>query len=244
MRRSCVELATLRTSIARMTESDSSARHDFDIFKALALVLTFTAWNATSDVIYDQLQLDSYDRTAPLRLALILLGTLVTCGGVAWLGCVVWAKHSFASLGWRAPRPLRLVSLGLLLAAVLFAGVFGIVALLGGVREVRGFAAAIATMPASDRVFFALMGAKVAFAEETLFRGLLLSSLRRWMGALAAVVLSSVVFGLYHRAFVPVPLLLMKMVLGTLLGVFTLTSRSLVPSWIGHSLLWAIAGDN
>jgi membrane protease YdiL (CAAX protease family) len=227
-----------------MTESDSPARHDFDIFKALALVLAFVAWNATSDVIYDHLQLDSSNRTDPLRVALIFLGTLVTCGGIVWLGCVVWAKRSFASLGWRAPRPIRLVSLGLLLATLLFAGVSGIVALLGGMQEVRGFAAAIATMPASDRVFFALMGAKVAFAEETLFRGLLLSSLRRRMGASAAIVLTSVVFGLYHRALVPVPLLLMKMVLGTLLGVFTLTSRSLVPSWIGHSLLWAVAGDN
>ena len=51
-------------------------------------------------------------------------------------------------------------------AAVVLAGVFGIVALLGGMQEVRGFAAAFATMPASDRVFFALMGAKVAFARR------------------------------------------------------------------------------
>jgi membrane protease YdiL (CAAX protease family) len=161
-----------------------------------------------------------------------------------WLGCVVWAKRSFASLGWRAPTPIRLMLLGLLLTAVLLAGVVCMVALLGGKPQVLGFAASVVNMPAGERVFFAIMGAKVAFAEETVFGGLLLSSLTRRMGALAAIVVTSVVFGLYHRALVPVPLLLMKMALGLLLSVFTVASRSLVPAWIGHWLLWTIAGDN
>jgi membrane protease YdiL (CAAX protease family) len=227
-----------------MAESCPPARHDSAILKALVLVLSFAAWNATSDVLYDLLQLDSFTRTDPRRIALILVGTLVTCGGVVWLGCVVWAKRSLTSLGWRAPRPVRLVLLGLLLTALLFAGVFGIVALLGGVQAVNGFAAAVVSMPAGERLFFTIMGAKVAFVEETLFRGLLLSSLARRMGALAAVVLTSVVFGLYHRTLFPVPLLLMKMALGTLLAVFTMRSGSLVPAWLGHWSLWAIAGDN
>jgi membrane protease YdiL (CAAX protease family) len=84
----------------------------------------------------------------------------------------------------------------------------------------------------------------VAFVEETLFRGLLLPAIAQRAGVFAAIVLSSVVFGLYHRSLFPVPLLLMKMALGGYFAVFTVASRSLVPAWIGHSLLWAIAGDN
>jgi membrane protease YdiL (CAAX protease family) len=223
---------------------ETSPPRDFDIAKALVLVAAFAAWNAASDHLYEVLDLDSSSRTDPLRIAMILVGTVVTVGGIVGLGCGVWAKRSLAALGWRAKEPVRLGLLGLLLTAVLFASVFIFVGLLGGLDPIRALAKAIATMPLGERVFFTLMGAKVAFVEETLFRGLLLPSLAQKLGTVAALVLSSVIFGLYHRSLFPVPLLLMKMVLGTLLGVFALASRSLVPSWIGHSLLWAIAGDN
>jgi membrane protease YdiL (CAAX protease family) len=227
-----------------MTESCSPPARAGDVWKALALVVAFAAWNALSDIVYERLGLDASSRADPLRIALISAGILVTCGGVVGLGCVVWARRSLASLGWRAPHPVRLVGLGLALTALLFAGVLGIVALLGGRPAVEQFVAAVVNMPASERLFFTIMGAKVAFAEETVFRGLLLSSLVERLGSVAAVVLTSVVFGLYHRAVFPVPLLLMKMALGLLLGAFTLASRSLVPSWMAHSLLWAVAGDN
>lgn len=239
-----VESSSARTWFLHMTESSSPPARARDVWKALALVVAFAAWNALSDVVYERLGLDASSRADPLRIALIAAGILVTCGGVVGLGCVVWAGRPLASLGWRAPHPVRLVALGLALTALLFAGVLGIVALLGGRPAVEQFAAAVVGMPASERLFFTIMGAKVAFAEETVFRGLLLSSLTTRLGPVAAVVLTSVVFGLYHRAVFPVPLLLMKMALGLLLGAFTLASRSLVPSWMAHSLLWAVAGDN
>ena len=217
---------------------------DSDIVRALVLVVAFMGWNALSDVIYDGLQLDASSRTHPLRLALILLGTLVTCGGIVGLGCMLWARRSLAALGWRAPHPVRLVLLGLLTTGLVLAGVFGLVAALGGSDGVRAFAGALAAMPAGERFFFTLMGAKVAFAEETLFRGLLQPALVPRLGAAGAILATSVIFGFYHRSLVPVPFLLMKMVLGTLLGTAALVSRSLVPSWLAHWLLWAIAGDN
>jgi membrane protease YdiL (CAAX protease family) len=227
-----------------MTDTAPPGARDADIWKALALVVAFAAWNAISDVIYEHLGLDAVSRASPLRITLIVVGILVTCGIIVGLGCVVWARRSLASLGWRAPSPVRLVLLGLGLTALLFAGVFGIVAALGGKPGVEAFTSAIVNMPASDRLFFAIMGAKVAFAEETVFRGLLQTSFAERLGPVAAVVLTSVIFGLYHRAVFPIPLLLMKMALGLLLGVSALASRSLVPSWMAHSLLWGIAGDN
>jgi membrane protease YdiL (CAAX protease family) len=227
-----------------MTETAPPKAREADIWKALALVVAFASWNAISDVIYEHLGLDAASRASPLRIALIVVGILVTCGTIVGLGCVMWARRSLVSLGWRAPHPVRLVLLGLSLTALLFAGVFGVVAVLGGMAGVEAFASAIVDMPASDRLFFAIMGAKVAFAEETVFRGLLQTSLYERLGPVAAIFLTSVIFGLYHRAVFPLPLLLMKVVLGSLLGVFALASRSLVPSWMAHSLLWAIAGDN
>lgn len=212
--------------------------------KALALVLAYATWNGLSDVLYQHLQLDSASRSDSRRIGMILLGTLIIGGGVLWLGCVVWARQSLHSLGWRAPHPVHLVGLGLLLTALSLLAVFTFVAVRGGMDQVRGLADAIRQMPASDRVFFTIMGAKVAFAEETLFRGLLLPALARKTGTIAAVVLSSVVFGLYHRLVFPLPILFMKVLLGSFLAVFTVASRSLLPAWIAHSLLWAIAGDN
>lgn len=226
------------------TGAGAPTHGDSTLLKALLLVLVFAGWNALSDGLYQQLQLDSSSRTAPLRVVMILLGTLVTVGGVVGLGCVLWAKQSLRSLGWRVTRPLRAVGLGLLLTVLLFAAIFSFVALRGGMQGVRWLASAIAELPAGERAFFAIMGAKVAFAEETLFRGLLLPALARKSGAIVAVVLSSAVFALYHRSLFPLPLLLMKAILGAFFAVSTLASRSLVPAWLGHSLLWAIAADN
>lgn len=226
-----------------MTNADAPARRDFTLLKALVLVLAYAGWNALSDVLYGQLALDSSSRTHPLRLGMILLGTLITCGGVVWLGCVIWAQQSLRSLGWQAPHPARAIGAGLLLTVLMFAAVFAFVALLGGTEQVRTFAVAIWQMPAGERTFFTIMGAKVAFAEETLFRGLLLPALARKTGTVLAILLSSAVFAIYHGNL-PLPFLLMKTVQGTLFAVFTVTSRSLLPAWIGHSLLWAIAGDN
>jgi membrane protease YdiL (CAAX protease family) len=247
--RPMIEIEAVTTARRRafppgMTESSAAPPRDFGILKALLLVLIFAAWNALSDVLYDDLGLDGTSRADPRRIAMIVIGTFVTCGGVVWLGCVVWAGRSLGALGWRAPRPARIVSLGLALTALLFAGVFGFVALLGGAQQVHVFAEAVMNMPASERIFFTILGAKVAFAEETLFRGLLLSALARKMAPLAAIVLSSVAFGLYHRSVFPVPFLMMKVAVGMLLAAFALASRSLVPGWIGHWLLWSIAGDN
>jgi membrane protease YdiL (CAAX protease family) len=87
------------------------------------------------------------------------------------------------------------------------------------------------------------MGAKVAFVEETLFRGDLLASLRRRMGTNAAIVVSSAVFAIFHRTLEPVPLV-MKFLMGALFAIATTRTRSLVPAALAHALLWAIVADN
>jgi membrane protease YdiL (CAAX protease family) len=116
-------------------------------------------------------------------------------------------------------------------------------AALGGLASVRGLASAIATIPLSERVIYLIAGAKVAFVEETVFRGDLLGRLSERTSVCVSVALSSLVFALYHRTFAAVPLG-MKVVLGVIFALFTLRTRSLVPSALGHWWLWVIVGDN
>ncbi|MBA2480032.1 MAG: CPBP family intramembrane metalloprotease [Planctomycetes bacterium] len=71
-----------------------------------------------------------------------------------------------------------------------------------------------------------------AICEETLCRGTLLSGLERGVGRRAAVVVSAFLFGILHLSparFVP------QFVLGLVLAIVTLRTRSIVPAMIIHA---------
>lgn len=72
----------------------------------------------------------------------------------------------------------------------------------------------------SDPVFRVLLFASVCIGapvfEELLFRGLLLSSLRRWFGPVVAVVGSAIAFTLVHPSFTYLPIFWLGLVLGAL----------------------------
>ncbi len=72
-----------------------------------------------------------------------------------------------------------------------------------------------------------------ALSEELLFRGFILTGLRRRFSARMAVVISSIMFGLYHfNVFQFVPAL----VLGGVLGLLTVKSGSILPAMLYHLL--------
>lgn len=72
-----------------------------------------------------------------------------------------------------------------------------------------------------------------ALSEELLFRGFLLTGLRRRFTPLMAVFLSSLLFGLFHlNVFQFLPAL----VLGTVLGLLTVKSGSILPAMLYHLL--------
>jgi membrane protease YdiL (CAAX protease family) len=77
-----------------------------------------------------------------------------------------------------------------------------------------------------------------ALAEEILFRGVLARGLATTRRPLFAIGVSSAVFGMYH--VLPAQVVATFM-LGCLLGLFTLRSRSIVPSVVVHFLNNAIA---
>jgi membrane protease YdiL (CAAX protease family) len=185
------------------------------------------------------------------RCALIALRTVVDCGGVVMLGCVVWGKRSLRDLGWRFSAPLRLIGAGFVALLVVLGALAAGVALRAGRAGLAEVAHEVAAQSLGEHAYFGLLGVKIAFWEETLFRGDLLSVLRARAGTAAAVVLSGVIFGFYHLGWNDVraglggilsPGILLKMVMGGVFAVVTVRSRSLVPSAIAHASLWGVMG--
>jgi membrane protease YdiL (CAAX protease family) len=214
-----------------------------DIARSLLLVAVLTAWNQASDYLWDRFGLEGTSFFSRGRLLLMTTGMVVSFGIVVWLGCVVWGRRSLRDLGWRFSPLVPLVLVGLLQTAVVIGMVFAAYALLVGANGVRGLAHAIASMPASDRVFYAQAGIKIAFIEETLFRGDLRLAIERRFGAVSAIVVSSVVFALFHRTLAPAPLV-MKFLTGVVLALAATRMRSLLPSAMAHALMWSIVANN
>jgi sodium transport system permease protein len=77
-----------------------------------------------------------------------------------------------------------------------------------------------------------------ALCEETAFRGVLMGSVRRTMGNVSAVILSSLVFGLFHMTAVR---FLPTAFLGLMLGLSVLLTGSLLPAMVWHALNNAVA---
>jgi membrane protease YdiL (CAAX protease family) len=213
--------------------------------RVLFLVVAMTVWADVNDRLGARYHLGT--------ATLIALRTVVDCGGVVWLGCIVWGKRSLRELGWRFPGPLRLIGIGLAQTAVIVGAIFAIVGLVGGLPAVRELAGDVGASSPGQHAFYGLLGVKIAFWEETLFRGDLLRALEERMGAVAALLASSAVFALYHlhlddlaggyRTVFTVGLA-MKFLMGAVFATSAIGLRSLLPGAVAHALLWAIMCDN
>lgn len=213
------------------------------LIRVLGLVVGLSAWSYAFDALMSQYGVYPLGFTSPLKLAFYFADFALTLGGFVVLGCVILGKTSLKELGWTLKNPVRGVGLGLLQTGVVVGLVFLVYFGMAGMGGVSGLASNIAAIPLSERLFLIVAGTKVAIVEETLFRGDLLGRLVDRWGPALGVVVSSVIFALYHRTFATVPLS-MKLVFGLIFAVTTLKSRSLVPSTIGHTLLWVIVGNN
>jgi membrane protease YdiL (CAAX protease family) len=200
-----------------------------NVARAMFLVVLLAAWKLCLDALSAALG-------PSWRQPLILLG-------IVGLGCVVWGRSSLRELGWRFDRPLRLAWVTLLLTALESAMIYGAYAIIDGTEGMLSLTAAVASISVSARLFFLVMGILVAFVEESLFRGDLLRALQAKSGSTAAVIASSVVFGLYHLNVTPLPLA-MKTAFGVMFAVAALRTGSLVPAAIAHALMWTIFANN
>lgn len=219
-------------------------RETGEVIQGVALVAAFTAWCALVDVLHARLQLGSLPALSPWRLSLIVLDMAVTCGGIVWLGCVRHGRGSFRALSWAIHgRPGWMLLLSLLHTACFSLLAYGTAVWLFGSAGIAWLTSAAASMPASERLFFLVLGSKVAFVEESLFRGFVLPAFSAKWGVLAAVLGSSLLFAVSHRTLAPT-FLLVKLIFGVVSAAFVLRCRSLVPTAIAHAALWTIFGDN
>jgi membrane protease YdiL (CAAX protease family) len=102
--------------------------------------------------------------------------------------------------------------------------------------EMQAFGEAFTTLgqtPGSAALLF--LGAAVApgIAEELLFRGLVLQSIKRHLSTKWAVLISSAVFAAYHLNLQQLPT---AFVIGLALGALAIRSGSVVPGMLLHML--------
>ncbi len=95
-------------------------------------------------------------------------------------------------------------------------------------------------------------GVTVPIVEELFFRGVLLKALTRHVNSGWAIMISTLAFAFAHAAFLHAPFaqmpftaelfyktLISMVLLGSLLGVLTVRTRSIVPATVGH-IVWNI----
>ena len=139
---------------------------------------------------------------------------------------------SFVGLGRENARPRTLLS-GLALGALPIAAASLLLLAVGYmvVRETPD-GSWIAT---AVRLLIILLPA--ALYEELLMRGYAFATLREWLGPSAAVILTSIVFGLLHAAnpgstYTPLAVVTLA---GVYLAVILLATRSLYAAWLAHA---------
>ncbi len=142
----------------------------------------------------------------------------------------------------RVAFPLRRPRLSLALPAIpltLGASVIGIIiasvlmtmfASLGLDYDLSSATLPVPTTPVAQVLYLICISVLPAIFEEFAFRGVLMQSLRRH-GDMVALVVSSIVFSLFHGNFMQIP---NTFILGMIMGFFALRTDSLITSMLMH----------
>jgi membrane protease YdiL (CAAX protease family) len=149
---------------------------------------------------------------------------------------------SLGELGWRTRSLPRTVGLGVVGFAACALVTFGLWFSLGPGRSGGEFVRAILTISTPQRLLFALIGLQAAFVEETLFRGYLQPALVARRGNFQGVLLTAMIFALYHLNFRPIALV-GKLLFGVVFGVLRERDRGLFAPALAHALLWTAIGS-
>lgn len=154
----------------------------------------------------------------PVLILLVpLRPSVLGLGGTAWRHLLTGAGVGLAALG---------VSYLLLLATLLIAGKppedLGVDRVIGGLKADYGLAGLVL-----------LVGVMTGLVEEALFRGVILTGLRKHLPPAAAVTICALLFAVLHLSpwrFVP------QLALGLLLGWLTVRTGSCWPAAVGHAV--------
>lgn len=187
-----------------------------------------------------------YDDT----VATLLVGCVLTLGYAVQLILVraVSASHGLVlseTIGLTRPcGPARAwvsLALGGALAARAFAAVYGLVVERLGVHLSGADSDPFSVFPGgylSVIVMLAILVLIAPFAEEVVFRGVLLPALGARWGTIAAVAISSAVFAAFHAS---VYLLLPIFIAAAVFGALAVRFRSLWPAFLAHATFNGLA---
>jgi membrane protease YdiL (CAAX protease family) len=181
---------------------------------------------------------------APPAAFIINLGVgLFEIGVVLRLGMCRYARLSFREAGWSG-LALRDVAYGVLGFALLAVSLTCVLATESGFADTLAYIAdKIAHYTPQQRVFFALMGLIAAIPEETIFRGIMQPTLQNKVGRWPGILLTAVIFAIYHLQFAfALPLIVSHICTGLILGLLRERTGTLWAPAIAHALVWVILG--
>lgn len=169
----------------------------------ITLLLVFVVEIFTGFVFSVLAALMLLDPFAGIGLLLLTLVTALLVTPVIWLARTAFDRRSLVSLGLRMNRrALPDLFFGFLLGGVLI-GIIYLTLRAGGWLQVTGTAWQF--MPAAQVVALTLVslvsiGLLTGWTEELIFRGYLLQNLAEGINVIWAVLISSLLFGLFHLA--------------------------------------------
>ncbi|MCH7704869.1 MAG: CPBP family intramembrane metalloprotease [Planctomycetes bacterium] len=184
------------------------------------------------------------EATATPRGSLIpMLALQAVSAIVVVAGILRYRRQTPASVGvaW-ASLPLNgLIGLGAMAVcyALIFPTMFGLFAVFPGMQEQMDENAVrlMALIPYMAPWKFAIIATLVGTWEELMFRGFLMTRLRRGTGSwIVAVLISTMVFTALHASEQTLPALIMISILSIVMSLVTIWRRSIIPAIVGHAL--------
>jgi membrane protease YdiL (CAAX protease family) len=213
---------------AAATRSPRRVRYLIDIVVLIALVFGL---EAAAEAIYTP---KSMEAGFAFGLAIQMLEVLIAC-------VLIWFRRErLADIGLKRPQSwLRTFLIGILIAAIVFAGIY-FSEKAGFHRDLSRFAALKGNLTLTAcTVVYVIIGA--GFYEEFMFRGFLMQGLAMFFGGSrsasgAALIIQGALFGASHAYQNPLGVLITG-TLGALLGILVIVSgRNLWPAIIAHAL--------
>lgn len=169
----------------------------------------------------------------------IMAGHAVVVAGLV-VGVLALSKMSFVDLGWSRFVASRDVPWALV--ALVVASAFPVVAHFLDTGSIAAVIDAATKGPLTARVVFCVIGLLAAFAEESVFRGMLQPSLAKRMPWPAALAITCVVFSLYHLPRHPLAFV-GRILTGLAYGGAAQKTGALWAGAIAHFLTWALLGE-
>ena len=163
---------------------------------------------------------------------------------------ILW-RRSWSALWLDAIRPLRfflgcLLALGVIIFFVLqirkVQKALARPKVAASLRQKLAFAHALVPETPAERRAFWLVSITAGVCEEVVYRGFLIWLVANWTGLIAAVVISSIVFGLGH-IYLGVAQVPRTALVGLVLAIIVLASGSLLPAILIHAAIDLNSGE-